>query len=226
MAQGLLSVYHRFFIKMNENEDINSSDLSSEETKRNNNEKPLKHDKKSPKNKAKLWVVKITIITFLLSALFSLLSGFATERSNLIVVIFTVLLLIIISILFDGIAVSVTACDPAPLLAMAARKVPGSKAALFLVKNAEKVNSICADVVGDICGIVSGACSVVIVARIIEIAGTNQYEFWITILISSVLAALTVGGKALEKYFAMKYSKEFVLATAKILKLFVKEKNL
>jgi len=225
MAQGLLSVYHRFFIKMSENEDINSTDLSSEETK-HNNEKPLKHDKKSPKNKAKLWVVKITIITFFLSALFSLISGFATDNSHLLVVIFAVLLLIIISILFDGIAVSVTACDPAPLLAMAARKVPGSKAALFLVKNADKVNSICADVVGDICGIVSGACSVAIVAKIIILTSAEQYEFWIAILISSVLAALTVGGKALEKYFAMKYSKEFVMATAKILKLFVKEKNL
>ena len=126
MAQGLLSVYHRFFIIMSENEDINRSESTSDETK-NNNEKTLKHDKKSPKNKAKFWVVKITVITFFLSALFSLISGFATDNSNLIVVIFAVLLLIIISILFDGIAVSVTACDPAPLLAMAARKVPGSK---------------------------------------------------------------------------------------------------
>ncbi len=222
MAQGLLSVYHRFFIKMNE--DINQSELTSGENK-HNNDKPLKHDKKSPKNKAKFWVIKITVITFFLSALFSFVSGFATEKSNLIIVVFTVLLLIIISILFDGIAVSVTACDPAPLLAMAARKVPGSKVALFLVKNAEKVNSICADVVGDICGIVSGACSVAIVTRIILMTN-SQFEFWIGIIISSVIAALTVGGKALEKYFAMKYSKEFVMATAKILKLFVKEKNL
>jgi len=188
-------------------------------------DKQPKRDKKSPKNKAKIWALKITVITFFLSGVFSLISELTTSNSNLLIAVFIVLLLIIINILFDGIAVAVTACDSAPLLAMAARKISGSKAALFLVKNAEKVNNICADVVGDICGIVSGACGIAIVSKIV-LLGATLSEFWITILISSLVAALTVGGKAFVKSFAIKYSKDFVIATAKFVMLFVKEKNL
>ena len=175
---------------------------------------------KTPKN---LWALKITIITLVIAALFRYLADVATAGSDIFVAILIILVFIIIGIITDGIAVAVTSCDIAPLSAMASRRVPGSKAALNLVRNADKVANICADVVGDICGIISGACSAVVVAKILMSApGTS--EVILTIGLSSLIAALTVGGKAFVKSFAMKYSKEFVLITAKFVSLFKKEK--
>ena len=49
---------------------------------------------------------------------------------------------------------------------MAAHKEKGAKEALKLLRNADRVSSVCNDVVGDICGIVSGATGAVIVARL------------------------------------------------------------
>ena len=177
-------------------------------------------EKKSKKTNQKLWVLKVTLLTFFLTAAFTLLSDIAVGNSSLVVAILIVLLLIIVNIIFDAIAVAVTSCDAAPLSAMSARKVPGSKTALKLVKNANKVSSICGDVIGDICGIVSGACGVVIVAKILANPAITIDETILTIIISSVVAALTVGGKALGKTLAMTHSRDFVMFTAKILSIF------
>ena len=112
-----------------------------------------------------------------------------------------------------------TSCEIAPILAMSARKVPGSRRALNLVKNADRVSSICGDVIGDICGIVSGASSAVIVVKILML-GPTLSETLLTILVSSIVAAITVGGKAIGKSLAISHSREIVLFTAKALSIF------
>ena len=71
-----------------------------------------------------------------------------------------------LGILFDIIGVAVTAADPRPFHSMAAHKEPGAKEALMLLRNAGRVSSVCNDVVGDICGIVSGTTTAVIVVRL------------------------------------------------------------
>ncbi|MBQ2714332.1 MAG: DUF21 domain-containing protein [Clostridia bacterium] len=176
-------------------------------------------EKKSKKQNQKIWGIKVTVLTFLLTVVFTFLSDIAVGNSTLVVAILIVLLLVVVNILFDAVAIAVTSCDVAPLSAMSARKVPGSKTALNLVKNANKVSSICADVIGDICGIVSGACGIVIVSKIME-ATTTFSESLLTVLVSSVVAAMTVGGKAFCKKLAMTHSKELVMFTAKILSFF------
>ena len=132
--------------------------------------------------------------------------------------------LILGSILFDGIGVAVTSCDLAPLLSMSSRKVYGAKTAVRLVKNAEKVSNICNDVIGDIFGIISGGCSIVIVLEIMKILPTVSQQI-ITILLSSLVAALTIGGKAILKEVAIKNSKELVMFVAKFLAIFSKEER-
>jgi len=71
-------------------------------------------------------------------------------------------------------------------------------------------------VVGDICGIVSGAAGATIAVSIILNAG-DTVERMVDIGISSLIAALTVGGKALGKSFAMKKSKEIVFLVGRVL---------
>ena len=85
---------------------------------------------------------------------------------------------------------------------MAARKVPGALESIRLLRNAEKVGSICNDVVGDICGVISGSASATIAAQVLQ-----NFEFsWprlASLLMSALVAGLTVGGKAVGKGIAI-----------------------
>ena len=210
-----MAIYKEFVL---EPESANKGPSDTQEQHFHGQDKPKKR-----KVKKDLWALKITIVTLIIAALFRYLADVATAGSGIFVASLIILVFIVIGIITDGIAVAVTSCDSAPLSAMASKRVPGSKAALNLVKNADKVSNICADVVGDICGIISGACSAVVVAKILMSAPTVD-EVLLTIGLSSLIAALTVGGKAFVKSFAIKYSKEFVMVTAKIVSIFKKEK--
>ena len=88
------------------------------------------------------------------------------ENAGLLLALLILALFIGLGILFDIIGVAVTAADPRPFHSMAAHKEKGAKEALKLLRNADRVSSVCNDVVGDICGIVSGATGAVIVARL------------------------------------------------------------
>ena len=178
--------------------------------------------KKEPKKgipQTILWPIKIIVITFILSIFFSFLSQVATTNTHLAIAFLLLVLLIVINMIFDTIAVAATACDLAPLLSMASRKVRGSKIAVKLVKNAEKVNSICGDVIGDITGIIIGT-SALSIALTVTINSTDPVRDWVIIGLSSVVAALTVGGKSIFKRIAMKNSKEIIMFVARILSIF------
>ncbi|HCU56342.1 MAG TPA: Mg2+ and Co2+ transporter CorB [Clostridiales bacterium] len=185
-------------------------------------ESSTKERQKRKGEKKNLWPLKVTIITLVLSAFFSFSTEILTNKSNLIVAFLICVLLILISIIFDGIGVAVTNCDIKPLTSMASRRVPGSKRAIRLVQNSEKVSSICCDVIGDICGVISGACSAAIVIQIIALSGST-HQLIISIAMSATIAALTVGGKAIGKTIAIRNSKELVMLTARILGLFSRE---
>ena len=109
----------------------------------------------------------------------------------------------LIGSIFDIIGMAVASADEKPFHAMAARKVTGAKESIRLLRNAERVSSICNDVVGDICGVVSGSASATIAAQILR-----NFEFtWpqiISLLMSAMAAGLTVGGKAIGKTVAVK----------------------
>ena len=99
---------------------------------------------------------------------------------------------------------------------MAARKVPGAQQAIRLLRNAERVSSICNDVVGDICGVVSGSASATIAAQLLR----NMDFGWpqvISLLMSALCAGLTVGGKAIGKTFAVNSATTIVHAVGKLL---------
>ena len=72
----------------------------------------------------------------------------------------------------------------------------------MLLRNAERVSSICNDVIGDICGVVSGSASATIAAQILA-----NFEFsWpdvVSLAMSALVAGLTVGGKAVGKGIAI-----------------------
>ena len=205
----------------------NSSELHDsevkEETCKTKKEKEKKPEQKKKLSGATLWTIKITIVTLILGLFFSFISELTSSYAHVSITILLLFLLIAISIICDAIGIAATSCDLAPLLAMASKKVPGSKKAIGLVKNAEKVSNICCDVIGDICGIISGACTVAIVAKLIVDNSTLNY--WMSIVISSLVGAMTVGGKSFFKTVAMKNSKEILLLVARVISIFSKKEK-
>ena len=127
--------------------------------------------------------------------------------------------IILIGILFDIIGMAVASADEKPFHSMAARNVPGAREAIDLLRNAERVSSICNDVVGDICGVVSGSASATIAAQLLQ-----NFDFtWpqiISLSMSALAAGLTVGGKAMGKGFAVSSSTAIVHTVGKLLHLF------
>lgn len=99
--------------------------------------------------------------------------------------------------------------------AKAAKKVFGAKRGLFLVRNANRVANFMGDIVGDICGIVSGSLGAIIV---IKIANTWQApKSWLDLLVLSLIAAITVGGKSFLKSYAIREANEIIFFIGKIL---------
>lgn len=174
------------------------------------------------KNKKSTWIITITLLAFFISFIFSLISELTLSKVNLVIGIIILILFIIIGIIFDMIGVAVTATTEQPLHAMSAKKIKGAKKAVSFKKNADKVSSFCNDVIGDICGIISGTVGVIITATIGEIY--NFEIFWVGLVVTSLIASLTIGGKAISKSIAIKNSNQIVYMTAKVLSIFEKKK--
>ncbi|MEG2413747.1 MAG: hypothetical protein RSB10_01430 [Clostridia bacterium] len=163
------------------------------------------------------WALSIAIITFALAILFSFVAQIA-NKSDILVSFMLLQFMILTSVVFDGIGVSVTSCNKVLFCEKYGKSnSKNCKLAIKLIENAEKVNNICNDVIGDMCGILCGACGLSIALKI----DISQVWFnFVCIVVSSIIASLTVGGKALMKSFAVNNSCEFVLLTAKIINLF------
>lgn len=163
---------------------------------------------KKPPSRAR-WIILVFVATIIISACFTLLSSSILDGSGTVAALVILLLIILIGIAFDIVGVAVTAAEERPLHSMAAKKVPGAKEAIGLIKNADRVASICNDVVGDICGVVSGSASAVIAVRLLE-SFTPTWSSILKIAMSALVAGLTVGGKAIGKGVAMRYSVQIV----------------
>ncbi len=111
-----------------------------------------------------------------------------------------------------------TAADPKPFHAMASHKEKGAKQSLMLLRNAGRVSSVCNDVVGDICGIVSGATGAVIVTQLQR--ALNLRTVLISVAVTALVSGLTIGGKALGKTVAIKKSTQVVYWAGRFLSLF------
>ena len=166
------------------------------------------------------WVIIVTLLAFGLSLIMSFVAGIILKNVTLVVSILVTFLFVLLGIIFDIIGVAVTSGDEVAFHSMSARRVRGGKTGVMLVKNASKVSSICCDVVGDICGIISGSAGVTIVALIIKM--TNINELLISLIVTALISALTIGGKAIGKSMAINKSTEVITIVAKILSLFSK----
>ena len=186
-----------------------------------NKKKPDKKAKKS--NNPTRWAIQVFVISVVLSAALSFASGEALEGADLIAAFAVLAAFILLGILFDIIGVAVTAADEKPFHSMAARKVPGAREALGLIRKANKVSSFCNDVVGDICGIISGSTGAVIVLRLQAFISIRSTA--LTLAITALISGLTIGGKALGKTFAITKSTAVLQLVGRVLHLFSRHKK-
>lgn len=168
------------------------------------------------RNKNAKWVLTIFLVTIFVSALISLISEEVMASSSIFVAFVILFVIVLIGIIFDVIGVAVTSADETPFHAMAARKVPGAKESIRLLRKADKVSSICNDVVGDICGVVSGSASATIATQVLH-NFTFTWPRFVILVMSALVAGLTVGGKAIGKSFAVNSSTSIVHTVGRII---------
>ena len=171
-----------------------------------------KKQKKTKKHSNVRWIVTIFFGAVLISSAISFLSSSVMEDAGIVEAFVVLLLIVMIGILFDIVGVAVMSAGEKPFHSMAAKKVPGAAEALMLLRNAEKVSSFCNDVVGDICGVVSGSASAVIAVKALSNLNSEAVG---QLIMSAVVAGITIAGKALGKNIAMSRSTQILHLVSK-----------
>ncbi|MGI8316192.1 hypothetical protein [Halobacillus mangrovi] len=164
--------------------------------------------------------LSIAVITFVLAAIFSVISSSVLSGVIWIIGLVIVFIIVFIGVIFDMLGIAATAAEETPFHAMASEKVAGAKEAIVIVRNADRFASFCNDVIGDISGIVSGTASAVVVIQLANTFGYSEgstVQITISVVLTSVVAALTVGGKALGKFFAIHSSTKIIFFAARVI---------
>ena len=184
--------------------------------------KKKKKNKKLKKYAWLIWGISVFFLSFALTVVFSFLTEVAVKDSEAFVCVLVLFILLILNITCDVLANAIMSCSPEAYHAMASKKIKGAKRAVTFCRNASKLSSIFADVIGDICGIVSGAAGAALVVHMASAGSTGKLIA--SILISAVIGALTVGGKALFKHFAVTFNRQIVFGFARFTTFFIKER--
>ena len=163
------------------------------------------------------WIIIIFILTFLLSIIFSTVSNVIANNLNVYFLLAILLLVMFTGIIFDMIGVASLTSNEATFHAKATRKIKGAKTAVKIIKNSNKMATICCDIVGDICGIVSGSLVAILA---IYIAKHIDNISLVTIIITALVSSLTVGLKAVLKTVAVKKCDIIIDIVSKILTIF------
>jgi CBS domain containing-hemolysin-like protein len=167
------------------------------------------------------WIITISVTSFVISLLFSTFGEVVIPKVHLVFSILILIAFILIGIGFDILGIAVTVADIRIFNSMAAKKVRGATLAVNLIKNSDKVASFFNDVIGDICGIVSGSTGVAI-ALILN----SNFHFNLlltTLLVTAIVSMLTIGGKAIGKSYAINKCNDILYRFIKIISIFYRK---
>lgn len=170
------------------------------------------------------WPLIVLVLSFSLSMAFGVLSEVALNGAGIAISVIVIVVFLIIAIITDMIGVAIASCDIKNFRAMASRKVRGAKEAIMLYKHADMVSSIFADILGDICSILSGAAGAAVTTRLITSAMSDFTGVVVASLVSAVIASLLIFGKAFMKRYSMNHSDKIILIIGKILSIFHRQK--
>ncbi len=159
------------------------------------------------------WTVVVTVLAFGLSVLFSLLTSGA-EQMGTVLAFIVLMFIVLLSILFDMLGMAVSTASEAPFHAMATRRIRGAKESIRIIRSAQQLSSLCNDVIGDIAGIISGAMTGAIVVGLSAMLHMNRSL--LGLLLTGIVGALMIGGKAAGKGVAMLHNNTIVFILGKI----------
>lgn len=177
--------------------------------------KKIKFKMVKVRQQSKKTLTLIIGMTFTIAMLFSYIFEVLLADVPLLIAFLMLIGIIIIGIFFDGIGNAVVAVDETTFHSMAASKVKGAKESITLIRNAPMVANLFNDVIGDIAGIISGSTATAIVLAIEK--GFGIKSILLSIAMSGFVAALTVGGKALGKGFAIARARYIVYYTGVVM---------
>ncbi|WP_458412551.1 hypothetical protein ACNQFZ_17310 [Schinkia sp. CFF1] len=171
-------------------------------------------------HKSMRFSLSVAVITFVLAAIFSIISTMMLSGVKWGLGMILVLLIVLVGIFFDILGIASTSADETPFHAMASKKVKGSKQAILITRNADRFANFCNDVIGDISGIISGTASAIVIVQITTGFGYGEdsaFQYIISVVFTSIVAALTVSGKAFGKSFAIRYSTDIIFRVGQLL---------
>ena len=168
------------------------------------------------------WVISMLCCSFIITVILTYLSSTALNNVGILPAFAMLFFFILVGILFDIVGIAVASANEKPFHSMCSRRINGSREAIFLIRNSEKVASFCNDVVGDISGIISGATGVIIVTHLVSNLRFNSII--ISLLITGIIAAMMIGGKAIGKTIGFNHNNSIVFLTGRFISLFSREK--
>ena len=173
------------------------------------------------------WIAQVFLLSFVITVVLSALSN-SIEISGgrgFFAAVSILAAFIIIGVIFDIIALAIATADEKPFHSMAAHRVKSAKHAIKLIRNAEKIVSFFSDVIGDIAGIVSSATGMAIAAAMFINTDFDDYRAVVgNFLITGLIAAVTIGGKAFGKSIALNNNTAIVNAVSKVMYFFSRKK--
>lgn len=162
------------------------------------------------------WVFIITLWTFVLAIIVSIITESVMRSFNMLLAFITLISIVLLGVVFDIIGIAVAASNEKSFHSMAANNIKEAKYSIRIVRNAGPVSNFCNDVIGDISGIISGAAGTIIVYKLITTYGFNN-DAILSVIATAFIASLTVGGKAFGKEIAINSSEKIVFYVGKVL---------
>lgn len=163
------------------------------------------------------YIVSVGIASFLLAIIFTSISEYFSSRLNSIILSLVFLVIIVlINIAADVVGTAVTAASHVPFNAKAAKRIRGAPHGLQLIKNADKVANLTNDMLSDITTTVGGALGISIVVQIMKLEPPLS-QLWLNILITALIAAVIVSGKAFSKMIALSHPDDVIFFVGRFL---------
>ncbi len=160
--------------------------------------------------------IKVGLGSFVVAALLIWPSQQAMSRWGLGLVFPLLLVFILVGIVADIVGVAATRAEETPFHARSAKKIKAAGQAIRMIRHADKVAVFCSDFVGDMVGIVSGAAGAAVALRL----GTGRVgtaSVLAGIMLLAGITALTIGGKAVGKVYAVAEAERVVKTAAEVL---------
>lgn len=170
------------------------------------------------KEKKENWILTVFVLTFILSVVFSFISNTVSAEFPIGILFILLLITIGLGVLFDLIGTASISANESTFHALNTKRKQGAKEGIYIVKNSNKISSICNDIVGDICGIISGSIGAILAISLSF--KTNINSTLTSVLVAAFISSLTVGGKAIFKKIAIKNADNIVSKVGRLLSVF------